>query len=128
MFVKPMRYRDDYDDDDNFVRREPGHSVFGIVSFLLVMAVGLLEFCVLVVAGVMSESSPELLDDDSPVSIVLGLGLIGGLALNVVGIALGIAGLCQPRRNKVFAGLGVGIGACLFVGVLLILVLGLLMG
>jgi hypothetical protein len=120
-----MRYREDFDYDDY---RAPAHSLFGIASFLIVLAAGLLELGLLVIAGVLDARSPGGLDENSPQAILLGLALIGGLFIDIVGIALGVVGLCHGHCNKAFAWLGVGIGATVGVGMLFVMAVGVLLG
>jgi hypothetical protein len=103
------------------------HSGFGIASFLIAVGAGLLEFALVAAAAVLEASTPGGIDEDSPVAILLGLGIFGGLCIALVGIGLGVAGLCQQNRSKVFAVLGVVFGSAVLLGVLLLLVIGSLM-
>jgi hypothetical protein len=115
----------DYYDLDFPRRSEPKQSGFGIASFMIVMLVGSLEFAILVIAGIMEATEPGGIDEESPVVILLGVVMIGGLLLDIVGVALGIAGLTQRDRRKGFAVVGVVIGSLVFLGVLFILMVGL---
>ena len=115
--------------------RENRHSRMGIASFVI----GILAFVVMVVLfvvfGVLLSSLLEGVDpqnvdpeslQDSPGAMGLGLvtiGIIGTLLLYLVGLALGIAGIFQRRRRRLFAVLGtVGNGIVLLAFVVLIVV------
>jgi hypothetical protein len=56
--------------------------------------------------------------------MLLGLGILGGFALNLISLGLAIAGLCERRRKKVFAILGLVINIVLFVGVCGLMAIG----
>jgi hypothetical protein len=113
----------DYWDDEP---RALKHSGFGIASLLITIAAGVLEFILVVIAGVMESSTPGGMDEDSPGAALVGLGMIGGLFVDLIGIGFGIAGLCQARRNKLFPILGIVLGALVLFGVLALMVIGLL--
>lgn len=46
------------------------------------------------------------MDEDTPLVVLIGFAVIGCLLANLVGLGLGIAGLIQRRRKKLFAILG----------------------
>ena len=105
-----------------------GHSRMGIASFVLAILVGLGIFAIIVVLGVMETSTPGGVDESSVVVGLLGLGIVLGLLINVVGLGLGVAGAIQRRRKKLFAILGIVLNAVIFLGVLVVIVLGLSLG
>ena len=70
----------------------------------------MLEFALLVTAGVLDAATPGGIDGNSPVAVLVGMRMFGGLLLDMLGIGLGIAGLCQSHRSKLFAVLGLTIG------------------
>lgn len=121
--------------------RESAHSRMGIASLVIaiVATVVILGLFVASLAVVSSEfgnvQDPQSLDpqtlQDSPAFAwltLIGLGILGCLLLYLVGLALGIAGVIQRRRKKLFAVLGtVGNGVVLLAFVALI-VLGLAIG
>jgi hypothetical protein len=120
-----MEFPEDYDDHLSF---RLVHSGFGIASFAIALAVGLIEFVLVAIAGVLEASTPGGIDEGSPGTILLGFAVIGGLMVNVLGIGLGIAGLCQAHRRRVYAVLGVATGSLVLLGVLGLIVVGLLAG
>ena len=112
-----------------FSDREPGslkHSGLGVASLVLGLAVGLLEFICIVIAGVLQASTPGGVDENSPVAIATGLVIIGGMFLGLCGIGLGVAGLFQQRK-KLFAVLGVVVGSLVMLCMGGLFVLGMMM-
>ncbi len=65
--------------------------------------------------------------DDVPAGLI-GLALFGGLLANLVGIGLGVAGLIQRRRKKLFAILGAIGNALVILAVLAVIVNGAMEG
>jgi len=121
--------RDDDDDnlyDDHLPVRK--HTGFGIASFLIAIVVGLAEFAVILVAGVIGAENPNGVDENSKVVMGIGLGVCGGMAVAVCGLGMAVAGLCQSERNKTFAVLGLILNGLIVAGVLFLIVLGMMMG
>lgn len=90
-----------------------GHSVAGILSFVAALVslicVGVLIFSVL---DTLKRYGPDASNSQEAMLLigVLVLGLVGGALL---GLILGVIGLVQQRRSRVFAGLGVAISGVL---------------
>jgi hypothetical protein len=114
-----------YDEDDD---RPQKHSRFGIASFILALCAGIFVFILVAIAGVLGAMSGGDLDENSPEGILLVLGFMAGCALNLISLGLAIAGLCEKRRNKVFAILGLAINVLLFFGGCGMVALGTLAG
>lgn len=116
------RYRED---EYDFSRPLP-HSGLGIASFLV--GVGALFFGILlvVVAGIMEAARPGGIDENSPEAMVVGLLLLADVVGALVGLVLGIIGAVTAHRNKLFAGLGIGINALVLLGLIAVLIVGLL--
>lgn len=119
-------YEDCYSDPEDY--HIPKHSGFGITSFVIALAAGTLEFVLVAIAGILETATPGGIDEDSPITILLGVVMIGGLFLNLLGIILGIVGFCQRKRKKIFAVLGVVIGCLVFAGLLFVIVIGAVLG
>jgi hypothetical protein len=117
-------YEDYYTEPQEY--RIPKHSGFGIASFVIVLAAGALEFVLVVIAGILETMTPGGMDENSPIAILLGLVMIGGLLVDLLGILLGIVGLCQRDRKKPFAGLGVVTGLLVLVGLVAVIVIGII--
>lgn len=104
------------------------HSRLGIASFVLAAAAGLFMFALVAVAGVIEVSTPGGMDEESPAAIVIGLLFILGGLLCLAGLGLGVAGLFDGNRKRVFSVLGLTFNALTILGVLGLLALGLALG
>jgi hypothetical protein len=78
-----------------------------------------------VVAAVIESSTPDGLDE--PESLLVGLLGICGLAGSFMGVGLGIGGLVQRDRNRLFSLLGTAFNGLIILGTLLLVVIGLMM-
>ena len=58
--------------------------------------------------------------------MVVGLFFLLNLAAALVGLVLGIVGAAVGNRNKLLAGLGIGLNSLLFVGLIGLMILGLI--
>jgi hypothetical protein len=136
-----MPYHDEYEDrfGDTYRRPREGpldpfadddlswkHSRLGIASFCLAIAGGMIAFVMLVVAGILESSTPGLMDGDSPESMMVGAGFIGAGLVLLIGVGLGIGGLCESRRKKVFATLGLVLNILALLGIGVLMVIGLM--
>lgn len=100
------------------------HSGPGIASFILAMVIGAFDFVLFIFAGVVEMSTQGGMDEESIIAIVIGLLIFGGLAANLLGIGLGIAGMIQKDRKKVFAALGMTFNAVVIFGIIALVVIG----
>lgn len=107
---------------------EQQHSGLGIASFILSILSGIFLFLLFLVAGVMHSSTPGGINDESPVAIFVGLFMLAFLFVAFVALGLGIGGLFQNDRKIVFAVLGTVFSACVFLGTIFLLLIGLAMG
>jgi hypothetical protein len=96
-----------------------------VASFILSLISGLLLAIAVVAAGVMASRSGGELDEKSTEAMTAGCGIIVGMLMNIVGVVLGIVGLMQHDRKKVFAILGVTFNVLLLLGVGGLMVIGL---
>ena len=114
--------------------REDRHSRMGIAS-LVIAILAIIAIVLFFVISVSVASSavgndpqsfdPTSIDQNSPLAstfALLGLGLIGSVLLTVVGFGLGVAGLIQRRRKRLFAILGT-----IFNGLVVLGVIGLIL-
>ena len=85
---------------------DPKNSGIGIASFVISMAAGILTLVVFGIGGVIEASTPGGIGKESVEAIMIGFGLIGLLIANFVALGLGIGGLFQKERKKIFAILG----------------------
>lgn len=103
------------------------HSGLGIASFILSILVGAFEFFLFAITGILETRTPGGLNEESAEAIILGLLIIAGLIVSLAGAGIAIGGLLQKNRHKVFAVLGVIFNIVLFIGVLVLIIIGNLM-
>ena len=110
------------------VRSAERHSGLGIASFGVSVAVGCLMLAAFIVAGVLSAGHAPRGQGTYLGQVVVGLSIMFLLAVDVVAVALGIAGLCQPGKNRLFALLGVVFSSATILGTAGLIILGLYFG
>src|SRR5690606_33657307 len=86
---------------------EVKHSGVGIASFVTSIVAGVLIFLLVIIAGVLEVSTPGGMDEESIAAVLIGLFLFAFLGAELVALGLGIGGLIQKDRKKIFAILGV---------------------
>ena len=101
-------------------------SGLGIASFIIAVAVGFGMVLLVVYAGVVEASSPGGMDEESMTAIAIGLGALGGMAAALLGVVLGIAGLVQRDRKRLFAVLGLVLNGLTILGVAGLILIGLM--
>lgn len=107
---------------------EQKHSGLGIASFIASTAVGIGLFVLILIGGVIEASTPGGLDEKSAGAVVIGLFLFAFLGLDLLALGMGIGGLLQKERKKIFAVLGTIFSAAAIVCTLLLWVLGIVAG
>lgn len=107
---------------------EVKHSGVGIASFVTSIVAGVLIFLLVIIAGVLEVSTPGGMDEESIAAVLIGLFLFAFLGAELLALGLGIGGLIQQDRKKIFAILGVVFSATALLITLFILFLGLAMG
>jgi hypothetical protein len=116
-------YRSAYAPHAAAERKESG---LGIASFLIGLISAVAEVGMIAMAVMLAASG--VVDEQSPQTILVGLGILGGLALAVLGLLMGIVALLDKRRSKVFALLGVLCSGMVLASVALLLILGAVLG
>ncbi len=104
------------------------HSGVGIASFIMSILLGIFMFLLIAIAGLMAAEAGGAMDEESMGAVILGLFLLAALGLEVVAIILGIVGMFQKQRKKVFAILGIVFSGLTLVGVVFLIIVGLAMG
>ncbi len=104
------------------------YSGLGIASFVTALTGGVGTFVVFVVAGALTAIHHGELDETGPEAIVIGLCLFAMVALLLVALGLGIAGLVQRGRRKAFAIAGVVVSLAVLLGAAGLVALGVLLG
>lgn len=103
---------------------EKKHSGLGISSFVISIITGVLMFVLIVVAGLMEVSTPGGIDENSASAMLVGLFMIALIIVDLVAVGLGIAGLAQRDRSRVFAVLGLVFGAFTITGTVALSIIG----
>lgn len=85
---------------------EPKHSGLGIVAFLLSLVAALGLFGLIAIAALLSMARHAPPEARHVGQVLFLLFLIGLVLVNLLALGLGIAGLMQPQRKKIFAVLG----------------------
>ncbi|HEU0264454.1 MAG TPA: hypothetical protein VFR01_01875 [Geobacterales bacterium] len=98
------------------------HSGYGIASFVVSLVQGVLTMAVIVGAGMMSTMGPQ--QDHQVGFMIVGLFIFLGIFVHLVGVGLGITGLVQKNRKRVFSILGLIFNAVALLVVLLLMVVG----
>lgn len=96
------------------------HSGLGISSIIVGGVGGLIVVIGIVVAGIIATNDPYASEED-PGMIMAGCGMLFGLLLNLIGLGLGIAGVCFKTRKK-----ATGIVGLTLNGIVVLLVCGLM--
>ena len=99
------------------------HSGLGIASFITSMVAGVLLLLIFGIAGLL-ESRPGGLDEESVAANLLGLLLLFMALAQLVALGLGIAGLAQAGRSKLFGALGTAFAAMALLGSLILMLAG----
>lgn len=79
------------------------------------------------IAGIMEASTPGGMDEDSAGATMVGLFMFAAMGTTLIALGLGIGGLLQKERNKIFAILGTTFSLVAIAGTLFLLLLGLAM-
>ncbi len=101
-------------------------SGLGIASFVVSLVTAMATAGLFMVAGVLEQSTPGGIDENSTAAMVIGLGLVLSLLGCTLAFALGIAGLCQENRTKSFALFGTILSSLTGLGSGFTVLLGLL--
>ena len=104
---------------------EPKHSGLGIASFVTSVVSGLALFFVFVIAGAISVSTPGGMGEESIEAIMVGFALFFFVFTSLIALGLGIGGLFQKERRKVFAVLGTVIATAMILATVSLVLFGL---
>jgi hypothetical protein len=106
------------------ITMEQKHSGLGIASFITSFVASISLVLLVVIAGALEVSAPGWIDEESVAAMVLGLFIFALLVVDIVALGLGIAGLIQKKRKKLFAILGTVFAAATILGILFLIVIG----
>jgi len=112
--------------NDTFVQEQPPpiikHSGLGIASFVIAIVQGFITAVVVIVAGVLTVKDPEQTNDMA--FMLLGLFVIAGIFVHLTGAGLGIAGVIQGNRKKIFSILGLIFNVASLLAVAALMIIG----
>ena len=111
----------------NMEPTETKHSGFGVASFIISILAGVLMFLVFLIGTIMQLSTPGGMDKQSIQAMLVGLSIIALLFIDIVAVVLGIAGLFQKKRKKLFAILGIVFSSATVISMIALIIIGLLM-
>ena len=100
------------------------HSGVGITSFIISLLVAIGAFVLVVVAGIIETTTPGGMDENSVAAVVVGLFIFGCIFLQIVALGLGIGGLIQKYRKKIFAILGTVFSGTTILGIVFLMLVG----
>ena len=104
---------------------EQKHSGLGIASFVISTLAGILILVVFAIAGSMKGSTTGGgIDENYVRNVMVGLSTIGLLFINVLAVGLGIGGLFQKERQKIFAILGTVLSSFTILSIVGLVILG----
>jgi len=102
------------------------HSGMGIAAFITSLCGAMSMLGLIVTAGIIETTTPGGMDETSMSAILVGLGLMGTAMMQLVAFGLGVAGVFQADRRRVFAVLGLVISIGSMLSVILLMILGAL--
>ena len=107
----------------------PTNSGIGVASFIISLIAAASLLVLIVIAAMMAAEAPGgELDENSPQVVGLGCAMLIGGGLALVGVILGIVGLNQQGRKKVFPALGLIINGGMILLLVGLMILGSAMG
>jgi len=104
------------------------HSGLGIASLIVSIFAAVSEFTLIVAAGIMGASSHGGIDENEIGVMILGFFIIGGFMLALSGFILGLAGLFQKYRKKIFPALGLAFNIIIMTAVAGLILIGIIVG
>ena len=110
---------------DNNIEKK--HSMLGIISFGISIAVGVLMLALFVVGGILyAHRAPQ--SRDYPGQMMVGFAGIFLMAADLVAVGLGIAALFEGERKRVFGIIGLALSVGTIVGSVGLIIVGLMVG
>jgi len=103
------------------------YSGLGIASFIISVVSGFSIFVLMIVAGFLQATTPGGMHEKSAAAVIVGLFLLAFLAITVAGLGLGVGGLFQKNRKKIFAVLGTVFSSAILSGTIFVMLLGMSM-
>ena len=101
------------------------HSGLGVASFVLALVSIVAMIAVFSYAGYIEGTAEGGVGADESTAMLIGFATFACIALLLVGLVLGLAGLFQSGRRRVFAAVGIGLNAAFMILIGLIMWVGL---
>ena len=120
--------------------RENAHSRMGVASFVVAILATVVLVALFVAGTVVASSAfenvdPQTLDPESLQNspafaslALIGIGVLGCLILYVIGLGLGVAGLIQRTRKRLFSALGTALNGLVLAALFILFALGSIVG
>ncbi|MEO0794829.1 MAG: hypothetical protein AAFX93_06695 [Verrucomicrobiota bacterium] len=103
------------------------HSGPGIASFITSILGAVLIFATFIAAGAIETTTPGGVDEESPIAIVIGFAIIGLVLAQIIAFVLGIVGLFQQERKKLFPILGTVFSGLFILGTVALVAFGMML-
>lgn len=101
------------------------HSGLGVASFIISLMASVLLCVAFITLGAIEMDAPGSLDEDSAVLGFIGLLMLFTGMAQLVALGLGIAGIVQTGRQKIFGVLGTSFAALSLLGTLFLILIGI---
>jgi hypothetical protein len=126
---RPPRRDDRWDgpegDDGPYEGRRLPHSGLGIASFIIGLVVVVIVLLMILLVGVLSTSRTNR-NTAETMGMMTGLLVCGGAVASLVGLGLGLGGVFQENRNRVFAIIGLILNGLIILGTAALFIIGML--
>lgn len=122
------------------VPERQGHSKLGISSVIIAVLATFVIVILFIVAGSLASTlfesqDPAAIDPQSLQSspeattlAIVGIGILGSFLLYLLGLILGVAGIFQGRKKRLFGILGAVLNGLVLLAVVLLFVVGTIIG
>ena len=100
-------------------------SGWGVASFLMSLIIGLGMLFVIGWAGYLEVSTPGGIDEDDPLTAMIGFAILGGLGIALIGVVLGIVACAQRTKGRLLGILGLVFNAMILLGTCGLLFVGI---
>lgn len=122
------------------VPERQGHSKLGISSVIIAVLATFVIVTLFIVAGSVASTlfesqDPAAIDPQSLQSspeattlAIVGIGILGSFLLYLLGLILGVAGIFQGRKKRLFGILGAVLNGLVLLAVVLLFVIGTIIG
>ena len=100
----------------------------GIASLSIAIFSTIFTFILFLIAGLWEASTSGGIDENSPAAVALGLFIFAFIGLDIVSVALGVAGMFQKSRKRICAIIGASLSTAVLIVTASVLALGMAIG